>query len=69
MPVIVKPKPVIAVTAAPKQQIKLAVVQGSNATTLDQLDDVQLLTPEPNDTLIFNGSKWQAQPLDGGEFN
>lgn len=41
----------------------------TNNLSLGQLKTVDISQAEAGDALIFNGTKWQAESLDGGEFN
>ena len=46
-----------------------AVASTPNNLSLGQLRSVDISQAEVNDVLMFDGTEWQAEPLDGGEFN
>ena len=46
-----------------------AVASTPNNLSLGQLRAVDISQAEVNDVLMFDGTEWQAEPLDGGEFN
>ena len=47
----------------------LAVAATANSLTLGQIKDVDISQPKGGDELMFKGTKWQAESLDGGTFN
>ena len=47
----------------------LAVAATANSLTLGQIKDVDISQAEAGDVLMFKGTKWQAESLDGGTFN
>lgn len=53
--------PVVATTVIASAQ--------ANALSLGQLKSVDISQAQPSDVLMFDGTKWQAESLDGGEFN
>ena len=53
----------------PKQASITAVSAVSNNLSLGQLKTVDISQAEQGDVLMLVGTKWQAESLDGGEFN
>jgi hypothetical protein len=47
----------------------LAVAATANSLTLGQVKDVDISQAEVGDVLMFKGTKWEAESLDGGTFN
>ena len=47
----------------------LAVAATANSLTLGQVKDVDISQAEGGDVLMFKGTKWEAESLDGGTFN
>ena len=46
-----------------------AVAVSTNNMTLGQLKQVDISMAESGDVLMFNGTSWTAEDLDGGTFN
>lgn len=42
---------------------------GTSNMTLGQLKEVDISLAETGDVLMFNGTSWTAEDLDGGTFN
>lgn len=53
----------------PKQSSITAVSAVNNNLSLGQLKTVDISQAEQGDVLMLVGTKWQAESLDGGEFN
>ena len=63
-------------TPSPSQLVKIPTEQPitalggyTNVLSIGQLLDVDTAGANQNNVLMLNGTRWQAQPLDGGEFN
>ena len=48
---------------------KVSVVATANSLTLGQVKDVDISQAEVGDVLMFKGTKWEEESLDGGTFN
>lgn len=57
------------VVQIPKQTSITAVSAVNNNLSLGQLKTVDISQAEQGDVLMLVGTKWQAESLDGGEFN
>ena len=62
------PSPFQLVTVPTEQPIT-ALGGYTNVLSIGQLLDVDTAGTTQNSVLMFQGTRWQAQPLDGGEFN
>lgn len=67
---------IITVSQKPDRVVRIpqvkqtdAVASTPNNLSLGQLRSVDISQAEVNDVLMFDGTEWQAEPLDGGEFN
>ena len=64
---------IVTIPVKEDKTVKLTVANASAATanslTLGQIKDVDISQAEVGDVLMFNGTKWQAESLDGGTFN
>ena len=67
---------IVTVSQKPGRVVRIPQVKQTGATastpnnlSLGQLRSVDISQAEVNDVLMFDGTEWQAEPLDGGEFN
>jgi len=63
------PKKGAKVVPLPSNPTTVVIAAQPNTLSLGQLRSVDISQAEANDVLMFDGTKWQAESLDGGEFN
>ena len=63
------PKKTAKAITVPVQTDPQVVAAIANNLSLAQLKTVDISQAEVGDVLTFSGTKWQAESLDGGEFN
>ena len=67
--IVTVPKKNQRVVLIPVNQSTTIVSATANSLSLGQLKSVDISNAEANDVLMFDGTKWQAESLDGGTFN
>lgn len=67
--IISVPKKIAKAITVPVQTAPQVVAAIANNLSLAQLKTVDISQAEAGDVLMFSGTKWQAESLDGGEFN
>ena len=67
--IISVPKKTAKAITVPAQANTQVVAATANNLSLVQLKTVDISQAEVGDVLMFSGTKWQAESLDGGEFN
>ena len=60
---------IVTIPVKEDKTVKLLVAATANSLTLGQVKDVDISQAEVGDVLMFKGTKWEAESLDGGTFN